>query len=92
MMGYSCRAVIALLMLSVLIAVCVAVPNGYGSEDVVNEYPMLYDDVDPFDLQIEGTEEPLQKRAVMRMGKRAMMRFGKRAMMRFGKRSVFRLG
>ncbi|UMM39294.1 hypothetical protein L5515_016412 [Caenorhabditis briggsae] len=93
MMGHSrSRFVIALLLLSVLIAICVAAPPAISLQDLpAEDYPFLEEDV--LDLPSDGTDAPIaEKRAVFRMGKRAMMRFGKRAVMRFGKRSVFRLG
>ncbi|CAO4383197.1 unnamed protein product [Caenorhabditis nigoni] len=93
MMGHSrSRFVFALLLLSVLIAICVAAPPAISSQDLpAEDYPFLEEDL--LELPADGTDAPLaEKRAVFRMGKRAMMRFGKRAVMRFGKRSVFRLG
>ncbi|CAI2357626.1 unnamed protein product [Caenorhabditis sp. 36 PRJEB53466] len=97
MMGYSqSRVIISLLLFSVLISICLAVPPALRPQEL-NAAPdefLIYDE-EPFELTNDGTgtgEPHEEKRAVFRMGKRAVMRFGKRAVMRFGKRSVFRLG
>ncbi|CAL2049058.1 unnamed protein product [Caenorhabditis brenneri] len=99
MMGYShSRVFVALVLLSMLIAVCMAAPPAAPSQDVDNtefsasdDYPFFEEDT--LGMTDDGSDGPHEeKRAVFRMGKRAMMRFGKRAVMRFGKRSVFRLG
>ncbi|EGT58074.1 hypothetical protein CAEBREN_14777 [Caenorhabditis brenneri] len=94
-MGYShSRVFVALVLLSMLIAVCMAAPPAAPSQDVDNtsdDYPFFEEDT--LGMTDDGSDGPHEeKRAVFRMGKRAMMRFGKRAVMRFGKRSVFRLG